>query len=316
MKYLQSFLQYLCSIEFPSPEVPTLTSDRLQPSHVYGGVDAHPGWMTGRRGAMTAVQRAFSWAAKAGRLRSLGNRSPLAALEKPAAGRREQLVSEEYQEVLSVVRYAEARDLLELAWNTGMRPHELFTAEARFFEPENGRLVFPVKLSKGKKIQRVVYLNDKALPIVRRNCLEHPTGPILRNADGKPWNGAAVNCLFQRVRKAIGRKRLEELGLLPPKIKRLVGLERQNPERRRQHEVAALARRKEVSRLAHEHGTKYSLYAFRHAFVTEALVNGVDAVTVSILAGHRDTTMISRHDAHCAQRANHMRQAANRARGA
>ena len=71
-----------------------------------------------------------------------------------------------------------------------------------------------------------------------------------------------------------------------------------------------------IHRLAWEHGTKYSLYAFRHAFCTEALENGLDAVTVSVLMGHRDTTMIARHYSHVHQRHEHMRDAARKARGA
>ena len=84
---------------------------------------------------------------------------------------------------------------------------------------------------------------------------------------------------------------------------------------RRDHESKVLARRKEIARLEWDYGTKYSLYAMRHAFCTEALENGLDAVTVSVLMGHRDTTMISRTYSHLTQRHDHLRQAANRARG-
>ena len=223
---------------------------------------------------------------------------------------------EEYLEVLSALQALEARDLLELSWETGMRPNELFTVEARFFEPDNARLVFPVKLSKGKKAQRVVYLNQRALEIVRRNAAAHPSGPMLRNTDGEPWKGAAINCLFQRVRRELGRRRLHALGLLPPKIKRLNASDRKDPEKRKEHQGQVLERRKVMHRLAWEQGTKYSLYAFRHAFCTEALENGLDAVTVSVLMGHRDTTMISRVYSHLTQRQEHLRDAANRARGA
>jgi integrase len=298
-KYLQSFATF----STPDYRVANLTVDRLQPLHVYQWVDSHLGWKTGRRGAMTAVQRAFNWAAKAGVLRDVGGKSPLTTLEKPPQGRREQLISdEEYAEVLTVITAPEARDLLVLSWETGMRPHELFTAEARYFEPEGGRLVFPVRLSKGKKVQRVVYLSETALEVVRRNAATHPMDALLRNTEGAAWSGAAVNCLFQRVRRELGQRRMKAAGVMPPKIKRLTAPERKDKEKRQEHERRVLERRQLVHRLAWEHGTKYSLYAFRHAWVTEALVSGVDAVTVSVLAGHRDTTMIARHYAHCAQR--------------
>lgn len=197
-----------------------------------------------------------------------------------------------------------------------MRPHELFTAEARFFEPDNGRLVFPVKLSKGKKVQRVVYLSEQAMEIVRRNGFTHPNGPMLRNTEGDPWNGAAVNCLFQRVRRELGRRRLKAQGLMLPKLKRLTAAQRKDKATRQEHERQILERRRQINRLAWEHGTKYSRYAFRHAFGTEALENGLDAVTVSVLMGHRDTTMISRVYSHLTQRQDHLREAARRARGA
>jgi integrase len=197
-----------------------------------------------------------------------------------------------------------------------MRPAKLFTAEARFFDEPNGRIVFPIKLSKGKKVQRVVYLNDKALEIVRRNIAANPNGPMLRNEDGKPWTGSAVNCLFQRVRRNLGRRRLQSLALVPAKIPRLKATERKDKVRRAQHEAAVLARRETVNKLAWDHGVKYSLYAFRHSFCTEALETGLDAVTVSVLMGHRDTAMISRVYSHLTERTQHLRDAARKARGA
>jgi hypothetical protein len=42
------------------------------------------------------------------------------------------------------------------------------------------------------------------------------------------------------------------------------------------------------------------------------LVRGEDAVTVSVLMSHKDTTRISRHYSHLTQRPNHLRDAANR----
>ena len=71
VRYLTSFLEHLRGLETPRSEVPAMTVDQLLPEHVYGWVDAQDGWKNGRRGAI-AVQRAFNWAAKAGKLRSLG----------------------------------------------------------------------------------------------------------------------------------------------------------------------------------------------------------------------------------------------------
>lgn len=317
-KYLASFLRFLRSLETPAPadaaEPPSLTMDILAPIHVYQWVDAQAGWKTGKRGAMIAVQRALNWAAKAGLLKSIGGRSPVAHLEKPQQGRRELLVSEEdYRELLAMVTDQEFRDVLELSWETGCRPHELFTVEAAHVELVNARWVFPVKLSKGKKVQRVVYLSDRALTITRRLAAERPYGQLLRNTDGLPWCVSSVKCRFQQLCRAMGRMRLKRAGLLPPKVPRLAVAQRLDLDARAAHETRVLERRRLVNELAKERGTRLNLYAFRHSRITESLVRGLDAVTVSILAGHRDTTMLARHYAHLLQKNDHMRAAANKA---
>lgn len=314
--YLTSFLEHLRGLETPPPEVPTLTVDLLLPEHVYAWVDAQAGWKTSRRGAIVAVQRAFNWAAKAGKLRSLGGRSPLAGMEKPAQGRRELVVSpEQFTEAVAAVKDQEFRDLLTASWETGARPNELYTVEASFLDEANARWVFPIKKSKGKRVQRVIYLTERALEVARRLSLARPKGPIFRNTDGKPWNMSSVKCRFQNLRVNLGRKRLRELGLEPAKLPRLKAAERADPGRRQEQERKVLERRRGINLLAKEHGPRYNLYAFRHSFVTEALVQGLDAVTVSVLVGHRDTTMISRHYAHLTDRHDHLREAATRARG-
>jgi integrase len=266
-----------------------------------GGDDEHPaGVLVGRQGGAAEG----SW-----RL--------LASLEKPPQGRREQLVTaEEFEHILAWVKDREFADLLEVSWDTGARPHELFTVEAAFVDLDNARWVFPVRQSKARKAQRVVYLTEKALEITRRLMVKHPQGPLFRNSDGRPWCVSSAKCRFQRLRDELGRRRLREFGLLPPKLKRLTFPERQDPRRREEHRQAVLARRRQIKELGKRYGVKYSLYAFRHAFCTEALESGLDAVTVSVLMGHRDTTMISRHYSHLTQQLGHLRDAARKARGA
>ena len=127
---------------------------------------------------------------------------------------------------------------------------------------------------------------------------------------------SSTNCLFQRVRVNLGRGLLRSRGLVPPKVPRLKVHERGDEIKRVEQNRRVLERRAEIRRLAWELGTKYSIYAMRHAYCTEALESGLDAVTVSVLMGHRDTTMISRVYSHVDQRHKHMREAANRAKGA
>ena len=57
-------------------------------------------------------------------------------------------------------------------------------------------------------------------------------------------------------------------------------------------------------------------YALRHTWITEALERGVDPVTLAVLAGHRDTTMICRVYQHLTRKPEHLRAAVLQATGA
>ena len=313
--YLVSFLDHLRTLETPRPAVPTLTVDELRPSHLYSWVDSQADWKTGRRGAIVAVQRALNWANKAGKLKSLGGKSPLAGMEKPQQGRRELVVTpEEFDAVLAAAGDRNFRDLLVAAWETGARPNELFTVEGSYFDDKGARWVFPIRRSKGKRVQRVVYLTDKALEVTRRLAAKHPSGPLLRTTEGTAWCVSSVKCRFQNMRVTLGRKKIEALGIVPPPLKRLTAAQRADPPLRAEHQRKVLARRKAIKALSRDHGTRYNLYAIRHSYITEALVRGIDAVTVSVLAGHRDTTMISRHYSHLTERHDYLTIAAKKAR--
>lgn len=62
-------------------------------------------------------------------------------------------------------------------------------------------------------------------------------------------------------------------------------------------------------------GAKFHLGAYRKGFVTEALKNGVDTVTLAHLVGHSDAAMISRVYGKVHQDPAHMEEAARRAKG-
>jgi integrase len=290
-----------------------LTADRLKPFHVQQWLDAHPGWKTGKRGAVIAVQRAFNWAVRMG----LIGENPIRAVEKPKAGRREHVIApDRFAAILALVRDEEFRDLLTACWETGCRPQEALAVEARHVDLENGCWVFPTEESKGKKRPRVVYLTDAALAITRRLMAARPRGPLFRNTDGLPWSASAFNNRFARLRLALGRQLAREAGLMPPPLRRLTKPQRRDPAIRAAHQDAVMARRHHIAQLAKRLAPRYSLYTLRHSWCTHALERGVDAVTVAVLMGHRDTTMISRVYSHLMQRRDHLREAVRKAAGA
>ena len=282
-----------------------LRVDRLKPIHVQQWVDAQPGWGSGKRGAITAVQRAFNWAARIGLIEA----NPVRHVEKPRAGRRDVVIThEEYAWILGQVRDEEFRDLFVVCWETGCRPQEILAVEARHVDESGGRWVFPPDEVKGKKSHRVVYLTDRALEITRRLMARHPEGPLFRNTDGRPWHPYALNCRFGRLRLAHGRQRIQELGLMPPRIKRLDAARRSDSESKAAHEEALLRRRERIAELAREHGTKWCLYHFRHSFATRMLEAGTDALTVSALLGHADGAMLAKVYSHLSRNGAYLRE--------
>jgi integrase len=175
---------------------------QLKPYHVQQWVDGKR-WNAGmKRGAIVAIQRAFNWLAKQGRI----DRSPIAGMEKPPQGRREKVIScAQYKEILALFPDSFG-DMLQLAWETGARAQEILRLEARHFDGDKARWVFPALEAKGKKRPRIVYLTDTALGITKRLVSVYPEGRLLRNEDGVPWTRHAVSCRFSRLKKKIGEK--------------------------------------------------------------------------------------------------------------
>jgi len=293
----------------------TLPIGQLRPFHLTKVCDAHADWSpTTKHGFCRAIQRAFRWATRQGVI----DRSPLGDVEKPEPPDRDVVLSpEEYREVLGLTRGA-FRTLLMMAWESGIRPQEVRAVEAKHLDTHHGRIVFPPKESKGKKLPRIVYLTDEALAIARPLAEAHPTGPIFRNADGAPWTRYAINCAFIRFQIAFGRAVMEERGIAVPKLPRFrkakVDAPRL-PRARDEQELKLKERRKEITRLALQHGRKLHLGAFRKSFATEALKNGVDPVTASHLLGHSNTNMLAKVYARLAQDPEYLRAQAKKATG-
>lgn len=156
----------------------------LKPYHLTRAMEPYGHWANNtKHDFISAVKRAFLWAKGEG----LIEKSPLAHVKKPAREAREMAVSAaEYARVIETIKEPCFRDLIELSWETGARVQELRKIEARFFEEDTSRIVFPPRQAKGKKYHRVIYLTPRACEIVARLAEERPEGEILVNSDGKP----------------------------------------------------------------------------------------------------------------------------------
>jgi len=294
---------------------PLLSVGQLKKHHLTACLAAQAGLnSTTKNGLCRAVCRCFQWAEN----EEIILRSPFRRVEKPKHQRRTVVISaEEYAFIRSCFPAECIQDLLVTAWETGARPQEIVAVEARHFDAANARWVFPAEESKGKRFPRVVYLNEAALGITRRLAGLHPEGPLFRNSDGEPWNRHSIACVFGRLQIVTGYRKMKELGIAtekPPRFKRHAFADKAALAKARKEQQRRLYEcRKEADKLARQHGTKYSLYHFRHSWATRALQRGVDPLTVSILLGHADPSTLAKVYAHLAQDPDYLRKAAKKA---
>lgn len=312
-KHLQSFLNSL-------PNAETLLVADLKPFHVENWADAHSKWGPNhRRGAMTAVQRAFSWGEKKGHITA----SPVRGLEKPPPKRREQVLTPaEFAGLLGRVKEPCFRDVLEFCWETGCRVQEVRVIEARHVRLDRNRIELPPAEAKGKKRWRFIYLTPRAEEIVR-GLLHRTTGTIFRNTDGRAWDAQNFNNRFCRLQHRLGREELKRKGfkLNPDEVKAFAAT--LNPIKREagravpkgEKELLCEARKKLTIKAAKQLGTKYALTAIRHSFATRLLEAGVDHITVAALMGHVDATMLSRVYQHVGEKTDFLRTELLRASG-
>jgi integrase len=179
----------------------------VRPFHVQRWLDLHPAWNDSTRfGYVTAVKRAFNWAAKQGHL----DKSPIADMDRPTMGRRTAvLTGEQVGKILeftaSKPRLRPFRDLLVGLWETGCRPSELRTLTADRVDLNAGKwTVINKTRRKTGEPTRIIMLTEVAVELSRRLVSQSSEGIVFRNHRGRPWTRNAMACNFDDARKALG----------------------------------------------------------------------------------------------------------------
>ena len=299
-------------------QYPKLTIEELRPFHAQQWADGYQVSVTTRRNYLRSIKTCLNWACKQGYI----DKSPLEHLALPAATRKEVYCPpDEFERLLSFIKDDDVRDLFVVTYEVGCRPQEILRVERRHVELEQQRWVFPASESKGKSVPRIVYLTEKALAITQRKMLANPFGPIFRNSRGKPWTADSVNSAVDRIRLRMGVAEMENIGesisddqidavaktLSQEAVVKGKRVKRKNWNKRCQ------ARRKLQSQRAKELVPRYSLYALRHSWATNALKRGLDSLTVAILMGHQDPSMLAKVYQHLSHNPEHLLTQARRA---
>ncbi len=295
-------------------EVKGLAVDDLTPEVVEKWVNK-PTWSDGMRwtciGTLKTVFR------RAVRMKIIPE-SPIRDMERPSPGRREHFITaDEHTKVMGLINDAPFRELLTVVWECGPRPQEILRVTAAEVDTVNGRWIFSVKRSKGKKRMRVVNLTENSLEICKRLCQQFPSGPIFRNLEGAPWTPESVNCQFVRLHHRMGRLVLDEnkltvndadiKRLIPTlkKMKNVAGIEREKSKAELQRE----AKVKLTNRLASTHAVKLCLYLYRHSWMTRMLLGGNDPITVAAMGGHSDPSTLAKVYQHVLSDTEHVKKA-------
>lgn len=199
-KWYKSFLQSFCSFE----QVGTTLALEVKPFHVTRWLDAHPGWKSARRCAITSVKRAFNWAYGEGII----SENPLRVLRKPPSERRERIITEaERVELYAAIKDQQFRDFVFALQETGCRPSEVrkVTAENVHLDGRVPVWIFENHKTRKRTGQpRVIYLTQSMVELTKKLMAKYPTGPLFRgprSRQGFTRNG--IRSRFTLLRKKL-----------------------------------------------------------------------------------------------------------------
>jgi len=299
---------------------PKMTADEIKPYHVEKWAQERPVSVTTRRNLMRSIKRCLTWATRHGYL----DKNPIAQLEIPSGQAKQAYVSpEEYAELCRYVTDPTFAHLITTTYQTGCRPQELLRVEARHVDRDHSRWVFSPAESKVKIAPRIIYLSPEVLELTTQLMVAHPTGPLFCNSRGKPWTKDAAGCAFDRLQVRMGSERMKALGedVTDQEVQQFVPTLR--PVRlsggrevpKTPAELRCEAKKKLRQRKSRNYALRYSLYALRHSWATNALKQGLDSLTVAVLMGHRDPSQLARTYQHLSLHPQHLLSQAQRAIG-
>jgi site-specific recombinase XerD len=186
----------------------------------------HTKWGDGtEKLARGVLNRAFNWAAEEAGLISANPLKGRAQGKKPRRQRRRPAKSKvaiadhEHELLVGQATRRSRKDFLHLIRfldRTGARPAEMYGATAA--EWEEGRRAFRIKATPENHGRyklahlgedRLVYVPDDLVPLVRELIATYPTGTLFRNERGKPWKKSTVCARFKSIKQAANRAAAE-----------------------------------------------------------------------------------------------------------
>jgi integrase len=244
---------------------------------------------TTKNGIIGAVVTAFNYAVRHGAIPS----NPFTNFKRPKAKSRSTLIDRDTVGTPSVVGPQEKlifsqacgpfRDFLVVLWETGCRPKELATAEARHCQDVPGRgVVITLGAGEWKSGQKTgglrrIFCKDRAAEIVRALVAKHPTGKLFCTSSGVALSDSNRVNLWRRLRvRCQIVAGAERLGVALREVRM------SKPLQARAQEAGRQVLPDEVS-----------LYSFRHSRATRMMA-GIPLPTIAELLG-TSVKMLEKH---------------------
>jgi len=311
-RYYRDYLQMFVK------RYPRLRVSELRVHHVQDWIDGQEHLSNGtKRHMVRTLQRALHWCEEQGRI----DRSPISHMKNPRAGSRTYVVSpEEFDRLIAFIPNVDFLELVTFAWHTGARAAECLAIERRHMDLAHARIIFPVSEEKMQRAPRVIYLNDQARAIIQRRlgtCSE----VMFTNSARRPWTTESVNCQFEQLRIRMGMNELRARGFVLGEEAIREKIATLRPTRRSGRriipkaasELREEARRKLLAQEAKRYAKKYCMTELRHSWCHHALRRGVDALSVSMLMGHADPSMVAKVYSHLSHAPEFLLEQARRA---
>ena len=181
-----------------------MLASHVKPYHLNGWVHTvGKKWSDNTKAAhISIIKGIFTWGRKQGYLTT----NPLEDVKGPQRTPRTEIMDRADEDrLIDSATDHEFANLLLVCRASGMRPSEAYRMEADWIDFTRGTVSFPVsKTSRRTGRQRIVFLPEEVIKILRPLCRRYPNGPVLRNTRGKPWTRSSTNARFIRYRKQLG----------------------------------------------------------------------------------------------------------------
>lgn len=179
-----------------------LPARSLTHKHIRSWLNTLKGSSTTKAIALRSLSAALGWAVR----EDIIPANPATKVPKPKSRSRsaEVMISPADHQKLLAVASDRFKEVLTVLQATGCRPGEIAQFTAHNFHPDQKAVVISEHKTDKSGRQRVVYLPDGVVELLKRKVAAHPTGPIFRTQRGNAWSGRSITGAMLKLKRKAG----------------------------------------------------------------------------------------------------------------